>query len=131
MRLPVRHIRTLLLVLYECEISIGEIVEWLHRVVSYARPVLEAIHGQIRASPAVQADETGWREDGENGDVWSASTSPLRSYEDHHSRFGEIVKALIGPNVAGVLGSNFYAGYTSHQGLHHRFGSIPCVISTT
>jgi transposase len=120
MRLPVRQIRALLLILYGCQISHGEIVELLHRMVSHAQPVLEAIKGQIRASPAVQADETGWREDGENGYVWSASTPTLRYYEYHHSRAGEIVKALIGPDYAGVLGSDFYAGYNRHQGLHQR-----------
>ena len=81
MRLPVRQIRALLLILYGCQISHGEIVELLHRVVSHAQPVLEAIKDQIRASPAVQADETGWREDGEHGYVWSASTPTLRYYE--------------------------------------------------
>jgi transposase len=120
MRLPVWQRRALLLMLYGCEISIGEIVELLHRVVSHAQPMLSAIKGQIRASPAVQADETGWREDGENGYVWSACTPTLRYYEYHHSRSGDIVKELIGPDFAGVLGSDFYAGYNSHQGLHQR-----------
>ncbi len=120
MRLPVRQIRTLLLILYGCQISTGEIVELLHRLVSHAKPVLEAIKRQIRASPAVQADETGWREDGENGYIWSACTPRLRYYEYHHSRSGDIVKELIGPDFAGVLGSDFYAGYNSHQGLHQR-----------
>ena len=53
MRLPVRQIQTLLCILYGCQISTGEIVELLHRVVKHAKPVLEAIKGQIRASPAV------------------------------------------------------------------------------
>jgi len=120
MRVPVRQIRALLLILSGCQISTGEIVERLHRVVSHAKPVLEGIKGRIRASPAVQADETGWREDGEKGSVWSACTPALRSYEDHHSRSGEMVKELIGPDFAGVLGSDFYAGSNSHQGLHQR-----------
>jgi transposase len=120
MRLPIRQIRALLRILYRCEISTGEIVELLHRVVSHAKPVLERIKGQIRASPAVQADETGWREDGENGYIWSVCTPTLRYYEYHHSREGAIVKQLIGPNFVGVLGSDFYAGYNTHQGLHQR-----------
>jgi hypothetical protein len=117
MRLPVRHIRTLLLILSGCEISTGEIVELLHRVVNHAKSVLEATKGQIRASRAVQADETGWRED---GSLWSACTPTLRSYEYHHSREGAIVKELIGPDFADVFGSDFSAGYNSHQGLHQR-----------
>src|SRR2546421_12062119 len=74
----------------------------------------------IRASPAVQADETGWREDGINGYIWSASTPTLRYYEYHHSRGHEVVEALLGPDFQGVLGSDFYAAYNVHQGLHQR-----------
>lgn len=121
MRLPVRHIRAVLVIFYGCQISRGEIVELLHRVGHHAKPLLETIKGQIRASPAVQADETGWREDGENGYIWTACTPTLRSDEYHHSPSGDIVKELIGPDFAGVLGSDFYAGSNSHQGLHQRW----------
>jgi transposase len=31
-----------------------------------------------------------------------------------------VVKALIGKDYSGVLGSDFYAGYNSHEGLHQR-----------
>ena len=65
-------------------------------------------------------DETGWREDGENGYIWAVSTPTIRYYEYHHSRSGTVVKELIGENFGGVLGSDFYAGYTIHQGLHQR-----------
>src|SRR6266487_1224557 len=75
---------------------------------------------QIRASPAVQADETGWREDGINGYVWCACTPQLRYYEYHHSRGSEVVKALLGKDFEGVLGSDFYASYNIYQGLHQR-----------
>jgi Transposase IS66 family len=40
--------------------------------------------------------------------------------EYHHSRAGEVVKSLIGEKYQGVLGSDFYAGYNTHQGLHQR-----------
>ena len=74
MRLPIRQIRELLHTLHGFEVSIGEIVEILHRIREHAQPVLDDLHRAIRASPAVQADETGWREDGENGYIWSVST---------------------------------------------------------
>jgi hypothetical protein len=115
MRVPVRPIRALLLILYR-----GEIFELLHRVVDKASLGLEDSKGQIRASPAVQADEAGWQEDGKNGSIWSACTPTLRYDEDHHSRSGDSVKEVIGPDVAGVLGSDVSAGYNSHQGLHQR-----------
>jgi hypothetical protein len=42
------------------------------------------------------------------------------SYEYHHSRGHEVVEALLGPDFQGVLGSDYYAAYKSHQGLHQR-----------
>jgi transposase len=120
LRLPFRQIRELLRTLHGFEVSLGELVEVLHRMNARAQPVLEALLAQIRASSAVQADETGWREDGLNGYIWSVSTPTLRYYEYHHSRAGEVVKQLIGDDFPGVLGSDFYAGYNIHQGLHQR-----------
>jgi len=120
LRLPLRHLRDLLHTLYRVELSVGEIVEVLHRVRIHAQPALDALRAEIRASPAVQADETGWREDGVNGYIWSANTPTVRYYEYHHSRAGEVVKSLIGEDYSGVLGSDFYAGYNTHQGLHQR-----------
>ncbi|MGH2482411.1 MAG: IS66 family transposase, partial [Ktedonobacteraceae bacterium] len=120
MRLPIRQIRQLLLSLHGVEVSIGEIVEVLHRISTHAQPLLDDLKATIRASSAVQADETGWREDGLNGYIWSVSTPTIRYYEYHHSRAGEVVKGLIGNDFQGVLGSDFYAGYNIHLGVHQR-----------
>lgn len=120
MRLPLRQIQAYLLTLHGVTISIGEIVELLHRLKEQMQPYLDALKRQIRASPAVQADEPGWREDGSNGYIWSVCTPTMRYYEYHHSRGGEVVKSLIGEDFGGVLGRDFYAGYHIHQGLHQR-----------
>ena len=82
--------------------------------------MLEGFLAEVRASPATQADETSGREDGINGYVWSVNTPTVRYSEDHHSRAGEVIQQLLGEDDQGVLGSDFYAGYTSHQGLHQR-----------
>ena len=120
MRLPMRQIQAYLLTLHEVTISSGEIVELLHRLKAQMQPQLAALKMQIRASPAVQADETEWREDGSNGYIWSASTPDIRYVEYHHAREGKVIKELIGEDYGGVLGSDFSAGYTRHQGLHQR-----------
>jgi transposase len=78
MRLPFRQIQASVLTIHGLQISLGEVVEVLHRLREHAQPVLDAFKAEIRASPAVQADETGWREDGNNGYIWSISTPTLR-----------------------------------------------------
>jgi hypothetical protein len=81
MRLPMRQLRELWHTLHGFGVSMGEIVEVLHRLVAHAQPVLDELKATLRASPAVQADETGWREDGSNGYIWSVSTPTVRYYE--------------------------------------------------
>lgn len=120
-RLPLRHLRELLRPLHGFEIRLGEIVEVLHRITTHAQPVRDALVSDIRASPAGHADETGWRDDGLNGYMWSVSTPPGRSDEYHHSRAGDVVTRVIGDAFQGVVGSDLYAGYTIHQGVHHRW----------
>jgi transposase len=120
MRLPIRQIQQYLRTVHEVTISIGELVELQHRLKEQLQPHLDALKADIRASPALQMDETGWREDGENGYIWASSTPTVRYYEYHHTRSGNVVKELIGEDFAGVLGSDFYAGYNIHQGRHQR-----------
>ena len=120
MRLPLRQIQAYLATLHGLKVSVGELAELLHRLSHKMEPTLAALKAAIRASPAVQADETGWRENGLNGYIWSASTPQVRYYEYHHSRGHEVVEALLGEDFQGVLGSDFYAAYNIHQGLHQR-----------
>jgi transposase len=120
MRLPVRQIQAYLATLHGLKISSGEIVGLLHRARAHLEPLVAALKQEIRASPAVQADETGWREDGKNGYIWSVGTPSIRYYEYHHSRGSEVVKHLLGERFEGVLGSDFLAPYNIHQGLHQR-----------
>jgi transposase len=120
MRLPVRQIQSYLATLHGLKISSGEIVELLHRAKGHLEPLVAALKQEIRASPAVQADETGWREDGKNGYIWSVNTPSVRYYEYHHSRGSEVVKRLLGERFEGVLGSDFFASSNGYAGLHQR-----------
>ena len=64
----------------------------------------------MRASPVVHGDETGWRENGRNGYVWTFSTPTARLFV-RGSRAGRVVDEALGPDFAGVLVSDFYAAY--------------------
>src|SRR5438874_1524224 len=120
MRLPIRQIQAYLSTLHGLQVSIGEIVELLHRIREQTKAQVESLKAEIRASPAIQADETSWREDGINGYVWSVNTPRIRYYEYHHSRSGDVIKELVGESFEGVMGSDFYAGYNKYLGPHQR-----------
>jgi len=67
-------------------------------------------------------DETGWREDGQNGYIWCLVTDtpqPVRYYEYHRSRSGEVAKAMLG-GFGGHLVTDFYAAYNQYSGRQQR-----------
>jgi transposase len=118
-RWPVAMIQWYLRTVHRLHLSVGAIVGASHRVATAGQPAVAQIQQQIRASPAVQADETGWRENGVNGYVWSFST-PTAAYITHGSREGVMVDTVLGEGFTGVLGSDFYAGYHHYPGEHQR-----------
>lgn len=119
-RMPQRAIQKLLEGLYGLHISIGEINEVLHRVSHWAKPTVAQILRKIRGSPDANADETGWREDGINGYLWSLSTGAERFYYFHRRRAGRIIRHILGGKFEGVLGCDFYAGYDWYLGPKQR-----------
>lgn len=121
LRTPIRHICSYLADLHGLHSSTGEIIELLHRLEEHTRAETQTLKEQVRASPVVHADETGWREDGRNGYVWSASTAEgVRYFEYHHSRAGQVIQTMLGEDFKGVLVSDFYGGYNDLACPHQR-----------
>ena len=118
-RLPLRTVQWYLKTVYQLRLSIGGIVHVLHRVAQQAAPAVVALLEKVRASPVVQADETGWRQDGANGYVWTFST-PGERYFLRRGRDKGVVDEVLGDSFNGVLGSDFYAAYNHYPGLKQR-----------
>ena len=122
-RLPIRRIRAYLQTVHQLTLSTGELVELLHQVRRVTQPAVDDLKAQARASPVVHMDETGWREAGQNGYVWSLSTEgtqPVRYYEYDRSRAGAVATRLVGQDYRGHLVSDFYGGYNHLPGPHQR-----------
>lgn len=119
-RMPQRMIQRLLAGLYGLKISLGEIAKVLHRVSEWSKPMVGGILRSIRGSPEASSDETGWREDGINGYLWSVSTRTARFYYFHRRRASRIIRHILGGKFGGVLGCDFYAGYDWYLGPKQR-----------
>lgn len=121
-RLPLAQIQALLAQVYGLALSEGGIQGILARLAQALAPVRTAIVEQTRASPAQHMDETGWRQDGENGYLWVQATdgpTPTRVYTYNPSRSGDVARALLG-GFDGVLSTDFYAAYDSYSGPKQR-----------
>ena len=118
-RAPVRTIQRLLRHLYDLPLSLGAITAASDRMAAHGQAEVEAIRERIRGSPAVHADETGWRQNGVNGYVWTFCTATDR-YFVRRGRHKEVVDEVLGETFAGVLCSDCYGAYPHYPGRKQR-----------
>lgn len=119
-RLPGRQIQDRLRREYGLQLSHGGIVGLLRLVARQGRPRYDDLQAQVRGSPVMHADETGWREDGIPGFIWTLSTATTCLFHYEHSRAGAVADALLGEEFAGILVSDFYAAYDVRSVLPKR-----------
>ena len=118
-RLPLRTIQWYLDAVHGLRRSLGAIVDATRKVADQAQGMVADILERVRGSPVVCADETGWREDGHNGYVWTFST-PTRRYFLRRNRGKAVVDEVLGDDFAGVLVSDFYDAYHHYDGPKQR-----------
>ena len=124
-RLPIRSVQWYLDTVHQLRLSVGAIVSAIHQTAQRAQPAVAAILDCIRASPVVHADETGWRQSGANGYVWTFST-PTERYFLRRGRGKAVVDEALSDSFYGVLVSDCYAAYHHYDGPKQRCWAHPC-----
>jgi len=119
-RLPFGVIKRLLARRYRLHLSVGELVALTQGFAALGKEAYQQIEKELRISPVVHGDETGWRENGRNGYLWGFSTADVRYFLYRKTRSGSVVQEVLGKEFGGVLVSDFYGGYNIHQGKHQR-----------
>ena len=99
----------------------GELVALVRGVARLGQEEYNRLQQEIRASPVVYGDETGWREAGRNGYLRSFSNPEVRYFLRRGSQGSKVVAEVLGDEFDGVLVSDFYGAYNVHQGLHQRY----------
>jgi transposase len=118
-RMPVRPIQAHLAAVFGVHVSLGAIENALHAVAARGAARVASIRDEVRASPVVNADETGWRQDGQNRYVWVAST-PTARYFEIGRRTNAQIDAILGAAFAGILVTDFYGAYAHFAGEKQR-----------
>ena len=118
-RLPIHSIQWYLRTVHRLRLSVGAIVSAIHQTAQQAQPAVAGMVDCVCASPVVHADETGWRQNGNNGYVWTFST-PTERYFLRRGRGKAVVDEAISESFSGVLVSDFYAAYHHYDGPKRR-----------
>jgi len=120
LRLPLAQVQWLLRQGWGLRLSVGALNGMLAEAAQEGRAAYDQLLGEARASPALHVDETGWREDGRNGFIWTVTTPTVRFFQFSLSRAGAVARRLVGAEYEGVVVSDFYTAYDQLDGRHQR-----------
>ncbi len=94
----------------------GGLVRLLHRTADAAAPAYAALCEQVRRSPVVTPDETGWRVNTEPCWLWAYATPETTVYSIRAGRGFADAAAVLGADFAGVLVRD---GWVAYRGFEH------------
>jgi hypothetical protein len=98
----------------------GGLVKQLKRIARWLDCKYQDLIRQMRASPYVHADETGWRMDGRNFWLWAFTDPTFTLYHVDESRGGKVPLKLLGKAFDGTIIADFYGGYDRLKGPRQR-----------
>ncbi len=93
----------------------GGLTQALARLGERLAEPFEQLQQELRASPFVHADETGWWLGGQSAWLWDFATPQLTLYTiDNRSQ--DVIRRVLGDDYAGVLISDCLSSYDPHPG---------------
>lgn len=122
-RLPLRQIARLFSQLPGLKISAGAIVKQIKRLGGWLSKQYHRLKLTLRLAGVVYADETGWRVNGKNGQLWTLTNQDHTLYHVDPSRGGNVVAELLGKAFGAdgqTLVSDFYAVYDQFDAAQQK-----------
>lgn len=95
---------------YKLRISNVAVFNKITRLACLMSSERELIRKAINSSDAANMDETGLRKDGQNGQVWNASTAEFCLFEYDKSRGADVAKRILN-SFSGVLTTDDFKSY--------------------
>jgi transposase len=97
--------------LFGADVSVGTVSTIEQTVSTALAPVVAAARAAVQAASVVNLDETSWRQGGKRAWLWTAVTAPLTVFHIDPSRGSQVVRALLGPDWGGIVGSDRFSAY--------------------
>lgn len=90
----------------------GVLIKTFHKLADFWNPAIKEIIKEYRNAPVKQADETGWRNNGESGYAWLFCNDNISLFAFRNTRSSRIPKEILGDKrIPGVLVVDRYGGY--------------------
>jgi hypothetical protein len=110
-RLPFRQVTRLLADTLGLSVCAAAVARQVQRLGRWLGGEYEHLKTRLRSGQVAYADETGHRDDGRNGWLWTVSDERHTLYHVDKSRGGKVIRGLLGEAFGGTLVCDFYGGY--------------------
>jgi len=118
--LPLGKVQRILRTQYGLHVTRGGLAQLCARVARRATPTYEALRAEVRRSPVVSPDETGWKIGRVLHWLWVAATPTTTVYRIAAGRGFDDAAALLGADFAGVLVRDGWAPYRRFTRATHQ-----------
>jgi transposase len=105
---------------YRLTVTRSGLVHAVHRAARQAQPTYTALCQQVRGSPVVTPDETGWKVGGHLQWLWTATTPTTTVYAILAGRGYPEAATLLGEDFAGVIVRDGWAPYRRFTKAVHQ-----------
>lgn len=118
--LPLAHVVRLLRDRFGIRVTRGALVHVCARTAVRATPTYDALCAQVRGSPVVSPDETGWRVAGTLHWLWAFATPDTTVYAIRPGRGFADAATILGEDFTGVLARDGWAPYRRFVHANHQ-----------
>lgn len=85
-------------------VNAGSLIQAMHQLGRFFKDVSDKLIQEYRMAAVKHADETGWRNDGQNGYGWIFASKDTGIFRFRNSRAGKVAKEVFGEHgLPGVL----------------------------
>jgi len=93
-------------------VNVGSLIKTMHQLGRILKNVPDKLIEEYRQAPVKHADETGWRNNGQNGYAWIFATKNTCVFRFRKSRSGKVAQQVFGQKqLPGTLVVDRYAVY--------------------
>ncbi len=117
MALPYNKIQQLLLTMYNLKISEGGLVNILTQIKEEFGEYYQTLEKKIRRVRTKHADESGWRIDGINHNIWLFITEEIALYKIRKSRGSEVPIEVLGKQKNKTITCDGFSAYNKLRKL--------------
>lgn len=107
--------------LFGVELSVGAVQAICEEVSETVAPTVALIKAEVEASPAANADETGWRQKGKMHWLWTAATSDSAFFVLAPDRGHPALARLLSESFDGILMSDRWVAYKQFPDERRQF----------